>query len=749
MVNRKVIALLTAFWAGVRLPAGRCIGVVCHVCILLLLTGHSLLGFSLTEEVISRGIISEGDPSRLQNVFRKAESGGPVVIGVIGGSITQASAISRPYHQVMLDWWKTTFPKARFTVINAGIGATGSKYGAMRVRRDILWHEPDLVVIEYAVNDSATKECAETYEGLVRQILNAPGKPALVLLFMMQKDGSNSQEWQVRIGRHYSLPLVSYRDALWPEIKEGRIRWEQISRDGVHPNDLGHHLAGELLQGAFRKAFKTYSAPGTTALCPNVPEPLISDRYEHTMLYDRGDLRPVKSPGWRFNGNDRATLDWESSQPGSTIQFEFEGKDLFLYYWRERGPVGKVGVRVDGAEPITVDAWFDQSWGGYIASAKIGENLKPGKHLVTVTLLDDRNPQSNGNAFRIFGFGVTGVRLAGRDPALWPFHAADPWNRPIGSNARYAPVEKGFYNSKSPNQAVVNCLQYSIPVYLAAEDDPIREVRTWYGDKGGQFLGKIRVPAAARPSSGTDAHMAIVSEDHATAVEMGVVNLYGPGNLNSWLAFENDLTGPGVYPHIHGVRAYGGSALGGLIRKGELTNGIPHVLALATSASNLNSNAPGGRTHVWPACSSDYEFPQSLWPPGTKPYQDWYGKTGNLYIGTLLAIPPEVDITTIGVGTSGPSYEIAKALQDYGGYIVDMGEAPLVFFADYEAADELGGAEKLNAHGGGAPLQVAKLLPYVRVVTNNAPESIGGGGVLRRSPAPPFNPIFVKSKNSN
>ena len=214
--------------------------------------------------------------------------------------------------------------------------------------------------------------------------------------------------------------------------------------------------------------------------------------------------------------------------------------------------------------------------------------------------------------------------------------------------------------------------------------------------------------------------------------------MYGPGNFNSWLAFKNDLKGSGIYPVIHGVRAYGGSAIGGLIRKGELTNGISHTLALATSMSNLNSKGPGGKTFVWPACSSDYEFPQSLWPPKSKPFRDWYGKSGNLFIGTLLAIPPEIDITTIGVGTSGPTYQIAKALQDFGGYIVDMGEAPLAFYADYQAADELGGAEKLKNHGGGAALEVARLLPFLRVVTNNTPEAIGGGGIPRRSPAPPF-----------
>ena len=240
--------------------------------------------------------------------------------------------------------------------------------------------------------------------------------------------------------------------------------------------------------------------------------------------------------------------------------------------------------------------------------------------------------------------------------------------------------------------------------------------------------------------------MIIIDETRRHAVEMGLVKRDDLGHINSWAAFKNDLTGSGFFAKIHGVRAHGGSALGGLIRKGELTRGIPHVLALATERANLNSRAPDGKTYVWPACSSDYEFPASLWPPGKKPYRDWYGKSGNLFVGTLLAIPPDIDIDKIGIGTSGPTYEIAKALQDYGGYIVDMAGAPLVFYAEPAAAEEIGGVEALKKTGGGSALKLAKLLPYLRIVTNNSPESIGGGGKPRRPPAPPFDPEFLKKE---
>jgi len=59
---------------------------------------------------------------------------------------------------------------------------------------------------------------------LIRQILQQTNEPVVMLLFTMNQDGGNAQEWQVKIGRHYELPMVRFRDALRPEIKEGRLK---------------------------------------------------------------------------------------------------------------------------------------------------------------------------------------------------------------------------------------------------------------------------------------------------------------------------------------------------------------------------------------------------------------------------------------------------------------------------------------------------------------------------------------------
>ena len=97
--------------------------------------------------------------------------GQKVTIGVIGGSITGgagASSWEKSYGPLVAEWWRQTFPQAHINFVNAGIGGTGSLYGAVRCARDLLVHKPDFVITEFAVNDGDDQTCREAFEGLTR-----------------------------------------------------------------------------------------------------------------------------------------------------------------------------------------------------------------------------------------------------------------------------------------------------------------------------------------------------------------------------------------------------------------------------------------------------------------------------------------------------------------------------------------------------------------------------------------------------
>jgi hypothetical protein len=291
---------------------------------------------------------------------------------------------------------------------------------------------------------------------------------------------------------------------------------------------------------------------------------------------------------------------------------------------------------------------------------------------------------------------------APREAWRWPFSSTSPWNMPIGSLALFEPSAAPKTATLTSTRATpwINAGDYSIPIYRAASTDPLGTFR-----RSGHPDVTIHVPSSARPANGSDQHMVVVDPSGRWADESWKTGGANPSWTTGYLV-HTDLYGPGVGQE--GVRAYGGSAIGGLIRSWELDSGaIRHALALSLSADQL------GRGPVWPATREDGNAASSY--------------TGNVPMGTLAAIPGSVDVTKLGLSPAG--LIVARAMQDYGVYVVDRSSAFVLY-----AEPTLQGTPALTA----MRADLGKIRAQLRVVTDNTAATVGGGGVPRAPLAPPL-----------
>lgn len=74
--------------------------------------------------------------------------------------------------------------------------------------------------------------------------------------------------------------------------------------------------------------------------------------------------------------------------------------------------MGEAGVTVDGvAYSSDLDGWFNQTWGGYRGTTRVGNGLASGPHQVHITLLSTEDPGgSTGHDFIILSIGAGGVQ---------------------------------------------------------------------------------------------------------------------------------------------------------------------------------------------------------------------------------------------------------------------------------------------------------------------------------------------------
>ena len=365
----------------------------------------------LTPEAAEAARITDAEKTEaLAAVMRKAERKEAVTIAVIGGSITEGTVSAgkrdreiqgrKPYAELFFDWWRQTFPETEFRFVNAGIGATNSYLGVHRVQRDVLDFRPDLVLVEFSVNDESSMKAKLTYDCLVRRILQDEAHPAVLLLLMAQTNGNSAQVPHAAVGKHYGLPMISYKNAIDRLMADGTYRAEDLSGDEVHPSALGHRIAGELIR---RRLDEVYEARNTLAEPEDFDDaPAVKEAYRNARIADSASLVPDDCGTFREDKSfSRFPNGWRSEKGKGGFVFTETFASLGVVWLRQvSGKCGQADVYVDGVRKATLDGDFSGGWGDYAETKEVFSSREAAEHRVEIVLRDD----SSAEAFEILGF---------------------------------------------------------------------------------------------------------------------------------------------------------------------------------------------------------------------------------------------------------------------------------------------------------------------------------------------------------
>ena len=321
----------------------------------------------MTENMIARSVYYEGDTARLKakltQVFDESYTGKTNVF-FLGDSISDGSGSNggRSFKKLVENWF-TENAKSATACLNVSIGATDSYLAVHRVDRDVLSKNPDVIFIEY-INDLDNDFYKATMESLIRKCLSAPNNPAVVLIEMVLEDGGNCQACHAAAAKAYGVPVLSYRDAVMPEVEAGNFRFNQISGDGTHPNNLGHSWVAEIVTH-FLTEVKNAPATGTvTAFDPATPS-ITGNRYANAGIYDKESANLTVTPDGNFTLEttpSKFKKGW-ATKTGGTITFEAEFANFgLLYYKTTDGKTGIVKVEIDGKSRGFVNGDFTGGW---------------------------------------------------------------------------------------------------------------------------------------------------------------------------------------------------------------------------------------------------------------------------------------------------------------------------------------------------------------------------------------------------
>lgn len=293
----------------------------------------------------------------------------------LGGSITEgagSSHVSKCYANLTGEWFKRTYGPHRVNYYNKGVGGTPSSYGLLRFQRDVAAYDPNVVFIEFAVNDGGA-DTRKYVEGLVRSLIALPSKLNVIFLYTTNQTYTTNTSYFEQVAQHYGIPQIFLRDALKAHLNGANAREAGYLKDAVHPNDLGYEVY-------FNEIVRCLST-GEYYRCPQEnKEKLVHDSLCVTTTFIPSPATN-HSAGWTCGGSgDRPYMiggvgDWlETEFDGSILAFEHGlHKDSAVY-----------DVYVDGQLIGTGDPWYRNFISNQLVMGFNTYELSAGHHTLRV-----------------------------------------------------------------------------------------------------------------------------------------------------------------------------------------------------------------------------------------------------------------------------------------------------------------------------------------------------------------------------
>jgi hypothetical protein len=347
-------------------------------------------------------------------------NGESVKIAYLGGSITAANGW-RPKTTAQ---FKKSFPNTKIEEIHAAIGGTGSDLGVFRVGHDVLQYHPDLLFVEFAVNDggASPENIWRGMEGIVRQTWKANPKTDIVFVYTISealakepREGNcnRSMSSMELLADFYEIPSINFAVPVLALEKAGKLLFKGesapegvilFSTDSVHPLDAGH----EIYTQSVTESFDQMKDSKPVDHQPKLNQTFMSDHWESAKLVPitesmlQGEWQKLDADNQlqKSFGNRLGEI-WHSGKPGSKLTFKFKGSQAKIYDLV--GPNGgQVVITVDGKTNEKPVVRFD-SYCTYwrLATLGLAFNLDPKiEHQITVEIHPEQ-PSRQPVAFRL------------------------------------------------------------------------------------------------------------------------------------------------------------------------------------------------------------------------------------------------------------------------------------------------------------------------------------------------------------
>jgi len=181
-----------------------------------------------------------------------------------GDSITDGYGVSRGFVSFLTEQISRARPDLDLVTINTGMSGDTSRGGLYRLGRDVIDHRPDLVTINFGVNDAFSSISPRQFSDNLRDMASRIRDAGCVRLLLLSCE-SIPEDWAEQQVLPYWEAMKNLAEEVgcvyadvhgkWvKELKGGRLESDLIISGDMHPNEEGHRLIAEAVFEAMEES---------------------------------------------------------------------------------------------------------------------------------------------------------------------------------------------------------------------------------------------------------------------------------------------------------------------------------------------------------------------------------------------------------------------------------------------------------------------------------------------------------------
>lgn len=379
------------------------------------------------QSMIEKTIVSTGTNARMKKVLAKARQGEKLRIAAIGGSVTEGAGpadFKDGYAYQFFRAFKAKYAAgdgSNLSFNNAGLSGTGSLVGIVRYEQDVVkvcGGNPDLLIIEFAVNDNGDVLCQRTFEAIIRKAMLANPDCAVIAMYAVASYGNTAGQ-KKPVADHYVLPQINMMPVVNGAIANKTFTKEQYFTDYAHPTFEGHQFMSDCLMALVDKMDKAAkdSEQHVPASCFKEPslyglKRILPSDTDANVKIERGDFTETdrKTQSLKKTNSGDFPENWKkklnAKAENKPFKMELTCKSLIMIYKVQASgdaeKFGKAEVYVDGRKVATWDGGKNGGWNNCEPSIVIDERTAA-KHTIMVRMA----PGSEKLGFTIVAMGYS------------------------------------------------------------------------------------------------------------------------------------------------------------------------------------------------------------------------------------------------------------------------------------------------------------------------------------------------------